>query len=94
MSSWDLGSLLCARDRASHEVWPGVNAPSVALFLQFSRQRGAPRAKSALSRLTEGCGLIALGRWFVLVPKLLAYEGFVRSSELSFEFRCVNNVLV
>ena len=78
----------------SRAVWPGVNVPFLALFLQFARQRGAPRAKSALSRLTKGCGLIALRRWLVLVPKLLPYEGFVRSCELAYELRYVINALV
>ena len=102
MSSWDLRPLPCAPsvtrllrwDRASRAVWPGVNVPFLALFLQFARQRGATRTKSALSRLTKGCGLIALGRWLVLVPKLLPYEGFVRSCELAYELRYVINALV
>ena len=51
-----------------------VRMPPLAVFsLQLARQRGAPRTEAALSRLTERCGLIPLGRRAVFAPELLNF---------------------
>ena len=63
-------------------------------FLQLARQRGAPRAEAALSRLTKRCRLIPLGRCAVFVPELLHHEWRIGGCELLDERFFISDMLV